>query len=111
MMHLKSPNRSQASSDKPSGCHAHPQQTAPPWVSECLCSPRNQDEFRQNRKAVSQIKPIKGDTAHRDDDNQGVASPGVPDVDVGVHRAGDQNLGLKPGPVQVTEDTHSSSCP
>lgn len=45
--------------------------------------------------------------SNRGDDNLAAASPGVPDVDIGVHRAGDQNLGLKPGPVQVTEDTHT----
>lgn len=34
--------------------------------------------------------------------------PGVPDVDVRVHWAGDQKLGFEPGPVQITEDMNTS---
>lgn len=37
--------------------------------------------------------------------------PGVPDVDVGVHGAGDQELGFKPGPVQIAADTNTSVRP
>lgn len=34
--------------------------------------------------------------------------PGVPDVDVSVHRTGDQELRIKPGPVQITGDTNTA---
>lgn len=111
MMRLRSPNRSQASCEEAIWLPCSPTADSATVGFRVSLQPQKQDEFRRNRKAVSQIKPITGDTANRDDDSQGAASPGVPDVDVGVHRAGDQNLGLKPGPVQVTEDTHSSSSP
>lgn len=84
------------------------QQKEPRWVYECLCVETTK---RRERLETKQLKHfslfyffisllIKCKT-------WGIVSPCVPDVDVSVHWAGDQELRFKPGPVQITEDDNN----